>query len=184
MCKRALAIQEETLAPGDPQIAVILGNLVSIYRSQRRFAPALELSRRAERILRDAYGDRHPVTCLSANKLAVLLSDLGRLDEAEYLFSRTLQVQTDVLGEDSPDTAITMANLAALSFRLKMHAEAESLTVTSSPCLTALVWTAGGWRPSCLTMPACCAARAERSRLKSWNPARVPYQLNIPIRAA
>ena len=122
-----MAIQEEILGPEHFQVSVTLSNLASIYRRSAKCEAALELSRRAEQIARNAFGDRHPLTCLRTNKVAVLYADTGRFSDAESLFRRTLEIQARALGEDSPDVATTMANLAAICVRLKMTVEADSL---------------------------------------------------------
>src|SRR5262249_3265051 len=70
---------------------------------------------------------RHPLTCLRANKLAVLYGDTGRLPEAESLLRRTLEIQVRTLGEENPDVATTMANLAAICVRLRRTVEADSI---------------------------------------------------------
>jgi len=48
LCSQALAIQEDSLGPGDFQVSVTLDNLASIYRRRKKFEAALDLSRRAE----------------------------------------------------------------------------------------------------------------------------------------
>jgi tetratricopeptide (TPR) repeat protein len=52
---------------------------------------------------------------------------LGRLTEAEAVLRRILEIQLQGVGENSPEVAATMANLAIVSFRLKLPAEAEAL---------------------------------------------------------
>jgi hypothetical protein len=43
------------------------------------------------------------------------------------LFQKTLEVQLQVLGDDSPDAGVTMANLAAVYSQQKLAQEAEPL---------------------------------------------------------
>jgi hypothetical protein len=64
---------------------------------------------------------------LRANTLALLYADTGRLSEAESLLRRTLEIQQRALGEENPEAANTMANLASVFVRRKMAVEADSL---------------------------------------------------------
>src|SRR5262249_55766627 len=74
---------------------------------------------------RKAFGDQHPVTCVRANKVAVLYADMGRFPEAEALMRQNLEVQLRGLGEDNPEVATTLANLAAVHLRRNLIPEAE-----------------------------------------------------------
>jgi hypothetical protein len=46
--------------------------------------------------------------------LAQVLEKLGRVDEAEAMYRRTLQERESVLGKHHPDTMITVNNLGLL----------------------------------------------------------------------
>lgn len=50
----------------------------------------------------------------ATNNLATVAQDVGDFDEARELYRSALRVQTEVLGEDHPDSLITRANLADL----------------------------------------------------------------------
>jgi tetratricopeptide (TPR) repeat protein len=116
LCRSALAIEEKALGPEHPHILVTLDSLATICRKRGQFETALDLSRRADQIAQKAYGDQLPLTCLRASK-AILYGKLGRYPEAQELLQRILDVQRQALGEDSPNVATTMANLAAVCFR-------------------------------------------------------------------
>ena len=72
-------------------------------------------------------GQEHPDTLLSANNLAGLFQDQGRLAEAEPLFKRALEARERVLGKEHPETLLGVNNLAALFQAQGRLAEAEPL---------------------------------------------------------
>jgi tetratricopeptide (TPR) repeat protein len=61
------------------------------------------------------------------NKLAVLSVRLGRYPEAGDLLRPALEIQLSTLGEDNPEVAATMANLAAVRVHQKLPEEADTL---------------------------------------------------------
>ena len=63
------------------------------------------------------------------NNLALLYLEQGRYDDAEPLLTKELQAERRVLGEEHPDTLLSMNNLAMLYFEQGRHDEAEPLYV-------------------------------------------------------
>jgi len=59
-------------------------------------------------------GEMHEYTLLAMNNLAQVYAKLGRDDESEALFRKTLAGREEVLGKHHPDTMITVNNLALL----------------------------------------------------------------------
>jgi tetratricopeptide (TPR) repeat protein len=57
-------------------------------------------------------GQEHPDTVTSRDNLALVLHDLGRLDEAEAEIRAVLEIQQRVLGSDHIDTLTSRSNLA------------------------------------------------------------------------
>ena len=57
-------------------------------------------------------GPNHPSTLTSRSNLALVLRDLGRLDEAEAEHRAVLETRTRVLGPDHPSTLNSRGNLA------------------------------------------------------------------------
>ena len=59
-------------------------------------------------------GKEHPSTLDSMSRLAVVYRDQGRYDEAEPLYTKTLEIRRRVLGEGHPDTLESVNNLVEL----------------------------------------------------------------------
>jgi len=70
-------------------------------------------------------------TASSLNNLAALYESMGRYEEAEPLYVRSLSIWEQQLGADHPSTATSLNNLAALYESMGRYAEAEPLYVRS-----------------------------------------------------
>ena len=83
--------------------------------------------RDALRCRRETLGDTHPDTLAPMNNLANLLSDQGKLDEAEPLFRDVLRCRRETLGDTHPHTLVSKSNLAGLLIDQGKLDEAEPL---------------------------------------------------------
>ena len=86
--------------------------------SQEMYQQELELN---EEVL----GKENPLTVISMNNLAVMLSNQGKYDEAERIYPQALALSEKVLGKDHPDTLSSMNNLAGLLKNQGKYDEAE-----------------------------------------------------------
>ena len=89
--RRALAIDEKTLGPEDPNVAIRLNNLALLLKETNRLGEAEPLYRRALAIWEKALGSEDPQTAKGLH-LAQLLQATDRLSEAEPLLRRALAI--------------------------------------------------------------------------------------------
>ena len=61
------------------------------------------------------------------NNLGELAFAQKRYSDAERLYSRALQIRRSLLGEDHPDVAVVLSNLAATFDKLNRYADAQPL---------------------------------------------------------
>jgi len=127
LMRRVLAIDEKSLGPDRPDVAIRLNNLAVLLQATNRLDEAEPLMRRALAIDEKSFGPDHPnvATCLS--NLAGLLKATNRLDEAEPLMRRALAIDEKGLGPDHPKVGIRLNNLALLLQHTNRLAEAEPL---------------------------------------------------------
>ncbi|WP_249027234.1 FxSxx-COOH system tetratricopeptide repeat protein, partial [Amycolatopsis lexingtonensis] len=76
------------------------------------FRAALPLQERAYTLVKEAHGDDHPDTLLSANNFAMILRRLGEYERARELNEDALARRRRILGDDHPDTLLSAHNLA------------------------------------------------------------------------
>jgi CHAT domain-containing protein/tetratricopeptide (TPR) repeat protein len=112
--RRALAIDEESLGPGHPDVATALNNLATLLKATNRLAEAEPLMRRALAIGEESLGPGHPNVATNLNNLALLLKATNRLAEAEPLMRRALAIDEQSFGPGHPKVAIGLNNLALL----------------------------------------------------------------------
>jgi tetratricopeptide (TPR) repeat protein len=125
--RRALAIDQASLRPDHPNVAIRLNNLAELLRVTNRLAEAEPLMRRALTIDEKSYGPDHPEVAIDLNNLAELLRATDRLAEAEPLYRRALAIWKKSLGPDHPQVATGLNNLALLLKATNRLADAEPL---------------------------------------------------------
>jgi tetratricopeptide (TPR) repeat protein len=125
--RQALAIDESSLGPNHPSIAVRLNNLAQLFKATNRLTEAEPLMRRALAIDESSLGPDHPNVAVDLNNLASLFKDTNRLAEAEPLMRRALAIDESSLGPNHPNVAIRLNNLASLLKATNRLAEAEPL---------------------------------------------------------
>jgi tetratricopeptide (TPR) repeat protein len=111
MFERALAIDEATLGPSHPTVAILLGNLGEVLREQGDLAGAKAFSERALAIDEAALDANHPDVAVRLNNLGNVLMDQGDLAGAKSLYERALGISEAALGSSHPSVAIRLNNL-------------------------------------------------------------------------
>jgi tetratricopeptide (TPR) repeat protein len=125
--RRALEIDEASLGPTHPTVAIRLNNLAQLLQDTNRLAEAEPLLRRALAIFESSLGPTHPNVATGLNNLALLLRGTNHLAEAEPLMRRALEIDEASFGPTHPNVAIRINNLAQLLQATNRLAEAEPL---------------------------------------------------------
>jgi tetratricopeptide (TPR) repeat protein len=127
LMRRALAIDETSLGPNHPIVAIRLINLAELLRETDRPHEAEPLLRRALAIDETSFGPDHPEVATDLNSLAHLLQATSRLDEAEPLVRRAIVICENSFGLNHPSVAAQINNLAGLLQKTNRFEEAEPL---------------------------------------------------------
>lgn len=110
--RKSLAILEQTLPAGHPDIATALNNLGFQHQATDRIEEAEDLYKRAL-VMREAATPQSPLAVAdSLNNLAQIYKAQGRIAEAEPLLRRALEIRAEKLPPASPLLAQSLANLA------------------------------------------------------------------------
>ncbi len=105
--------------------AQLCQTLANLYRNLGLNDAALPLQERALSTRRRELGNDHPVTLESTGNMGSLLSEQGRLSEAEKYLRETLEKRRRVLGEEDPNTLVSINNYASVLQDMGRLAEAE-----------------------------------------------------------
>ena len=127
LMRRALKIDEDSLGPDHPDVAIDMNNLAQLLADTNRLDEAEPLMRLALKIDEDSFGPDHPDVAIRLNNLAQLLKATNRLDEAEPLMRRGLEIEQNSKGKNHPHVAIQLNNLAQLLADTNRLDEAEPL---------------------------------------------------------
>ena len=90
--------------------------LADVYRNQQKFADAERLYRDSLDGHRASLGAKHTSTLIIQNRLATLLAELARHDEAIPLFEELVEYRIDSIG---PDAVLTLRTIARLTDSLR-----------------------------------------------------------------
>jgi tetratricopeptide (TPR) repeat protein len=127
LLRRALAIDERSLGPEHPNVAIRLNDLALLLKATSRLGEAEPLMRRALAIDERSLGPEHPEFAIHLNNLAGLLGDTNRLAEAEPLLRRVVDIFEKGLGEGHPNVATALNNLGQVLVDTSQLGEAELL---------------------------------------------------------
>jgi tetratricopeptide (TPR) repeat protein len=149
----------KVLGEEHPDVAASLNNLAELLNAQGKYDDAEPLYRQSLAIDRkvsalmsgclfhrtscQVYGDEHPEVATNLNNLAALLAAQGKYDEAEPLYQQSLAIDRkvsalmsdclfhrtscQVYGDEHPDVATDLNNLAALLEAQGKYDDAEPL---------------------------------------------------------
>jgi tetratricopeptide (TPR) repeat protein len=127
LAELALQIGRAVMAPDDPTLATLLGNLGAAHHAAGHPDLSADLEEQALAIAERAYGADDPRVALLLSNLAGSYNSLGRPHDAVALHLRALRICEESTGKDSPDVARSLANLAAVYTELGQTADAVPL---------------------------------------------------------
>ncbi|HAG84385.1 MAG TPA: tetratricopeptide repeat protein [Cyanobacteria bacterium UBA12227] len=139
LLQRSLLIREQQLGKDHPDVATILNNLAGLYEIQERYAEAEPLLQRALVIGEQHLGNDHPLVATCLQNLAKIYREQRKgmanpflepenySSEAEPLYQRALAILEQKLGDDHPNIAPILNNLADLYLAQRRYSEAELL---------------------------------------------------------
>jgi CHAT domain-containing protein len=128
--REAIAVNRQ-LDPIPANAAPHFANLTTFLYSAGRLEEAAEEGRRNQAMLESFLPERHPFLAVNLNSLARVLADLGRLDEAEGVARKGLDLAYASFGE-SQQTLSYLATLAHVLTQNGKAAEAEVLARTAA----------------------------------------------------
>jgi tetratricopeptide (TPR) repeat protein len=130
--KEVLAIREKLAGEGGDRPARIRVNLAWLCCQQKRYQEAETLAREALTALES---DRN--RSYAFHTLAVLCSASGRLEEADDLFARVIEVRLGLMVRDHPDLLRMQADIAMLRMAHGRISQADELLTTARTLLEA-----------------------------------------------
>ncbi len=107
--ERVLALRKEKLGPTHRDVVDMLGTLGTFHYQLGLRDEAAGYFREAAALSREAYGERHVRTAVAISNVAFVEPDPAR---REALLRESLEIRTEILGDDHPLVARAQANLA------------------------------------------------------------------------
>jgi tetratricopeptide (TPR) repeat protein len=132
---QALELARDVLEPGDPGIAILMGNLAGTYQALGKLRKSEVFYRRALRLLEQALGACHPDVARTQLELSDLYRRWGDPLAARELAERSLATLRQALGNDAPDLLPGLHRLARLYADGGHLAEAKPLLLEAHQIL-------------------------------------------------
>jgi tetratricopeptide (TPR) repeat protein len=123
-----IELSKKVLGPEHPHTLLTMNNQVCLYIRQGRFEDAVQLGREVSEKRNKFLGPHHWQTVVSKRTLAVALTNLGELDEAEILIVGALGQTRDIWG-DHPATSVAMSSLSEVYRMQKKWKDAQELAL-------------------------------------------------------
>ncbi len=134
---KALEIQKKFLSPENLGAVVTLNRMAFFYRGMKKPEKAEELFNQALEFLetfQELKPDERVIMTYKAgtlNNFGILLSETGKIEEAEDRYGQALNLQHKVYGPVHPQIAQTLNNLALLYFQTSRYEKALILNAKS-----------------------------------------------------
>ena len=114
-------------ASNDPNVALSLGNLATLYMAQERYTDAEQVWARVLKIRRDSLGEQHPEVARTLQSIAQLYSETGRYANAEAAQTEVVQIYSYAYGNEHSITATALNTLAGIYLKQAKYGEAAPL---------------------------------------------------------
>jgi tetratricopeptide (TPR) repeat protein len=134
---QALEIQKKFFSSENLGAVITLNRMAFFYRGMKKPEKAEEFFNRALEFLeifQEQKPDKRVITIYKAgtlNNLGILLSEMGKIEEAEDRYGKALKLQDKVYGPEHPQVAQTLNNLALLYFQTSRYEKALILNTRS-----------------------------------------------------
>jgi tetratricopeptide (TPR) repeat protein len=135
LSERALAVLRKIHTPPDPELAVAVDNLGTMYRALGRRQDSDRMYIEAAEILEQSKQPEHPAWIRAWADLSYVYGDQGKYGEAEALLKRSLALGEKALGPSHPMLARVLTEYAALLRRTKHKSEAKKLEARATVIL-------------------------------------------------
>ena len=123
LAQQVLTIKERLLGPDHTDVGQSLLDLATLFEGMGRYSEAVPLQERALKIFEKASDDL--AVAAIANDLAGSYKRLNRLEDAEALDNRAIEILRRELGPNHPEIAMSLNNLAEVYREQGRYAEAE-----------------------------------------------------------
>jgi tetratricopeptide (TPR) repeat protein len=131
--ERALRIYRDSAELPVESLAWTLHGYAAVLADLKRYPEALAASDESIAHLTTVYGEESPKVLVAKARRAMTLLKSGQREAALILNEEVLQKRKSLMGEDHPDVAIAMFNLASNHFELGRFAECRQLMEVALP---------------------------------------------------
>jgi Tfp pilus assembly protein PilF len=124
--EKALAIQQQSLGPNHPDLAVSYNNIGTAYDSMGDYPKALSSYEKALAIQQQSLGPNHPDLAVSYNNIGTAYDSMGDYPKALSSYEKALAIQEQSLPPNHPSLARSYYNIGNLYVKIGDYSKARS----------------------------------------------------------
>jgi tetratricopeptide (TPR) repeat protein len=112
--EKALAIQQQSLPPNHPDLAMAYGNIGNVYRNMGDYPKALSSHEKALAIRQQSLPPNHPDLAMSYNNIGIVYKNMSDYPKALSSYEKVLAIDQQSFPPNHPVFAISYNNIGSL----------------------------------------------------------------------
>jgi tetratricopeptide (TPR) repeat protein len=124
--EKALEIQQQSLPPNHPSLAMSYNNIGNVYHNMGEYSKALSSYEKALEIKQQSLPPNHPNLAVSYNNIGNVYSNMGEYSKALSSYEEALEIQQQSLPPNHPDLATSYGNIGAVYHEMGEYSKALS----------------------------------------------------------
>jgi tetratricopeptide (TPR) repeat protein len=125
-CEKALEINEKTLPPNHPHLAISYNNIGNVYAKMGDYSKALSSYEKALEIEQQSLPPNYPDLAASYNNTGNVYNSMGEYSKALSSHEKALEIQQQSLPPSHPDLAASYNNIGSVYYRMGEYSKALS----------------------------------------------------------
>ncbi|CAF4994902.1 unnamed protein product, partial [Rotaria sp. Silwood1] len=109
--KKTLEIEEKTLPPSHPDLAISYGNIGLVYRKMGDYSKALFFYGKTLEIQQKTLPTNHPDLATSYNNIGMVYRNMGEYSEALKFLLKDIEIRQKILPSNHPSLATSYSNI-------------------------------------------------------------------------
>ena len=124
--QKVLGIQQKSLPPDHPSLAITYNNIGLVYSQMGRYSESLSNYEKALQIQQKFLPPDHPDLGTTYNNIGVVCSQMGRYSESLSKCEKALKIRQKSLPPDHPSLATTYGNIGLVYLQMGRYSESLS----------------------------------------------------------
>ncbi len=122
--EKALEIEQQSLPPNHPHLALSYDNIGLVYRSMNEYPQALSYHEKALQIQQNSLSPNHPDLGSSYNNIGLVYDNMGEYSKALSSHKKAVEIRQQSLAANHPDLAASYKNIGNVYYKMGDYSQA------------------------------------------------------------